>query len=156
MSSNRILRFSVVGSSAVLALACGGEPTPKPASPAEAEAAMAKSSADAGAPSAETPTATGETTYRVVVSFTSKGAGIDTAARDQVVEVLNKWRIAKGYEVKTERRRWGKEGELDVCATLDELSDAERSKFVSEVRAVASKSDRVQIDENATCHAERR
>lgn len=154
MNVRRTLRLSAVAALvAVAASACGGESTPKAASPAEAEAAMSAGPADAGVSSVE-PAPSRHTTHRVVVSFTSIGTGIDGAARDQLLEILDRWRIAKGHELETERRRWGKEGETDVCVTLDELSDAERGKFLGEVRAVAGKSDRVQITESATCRGD--
>ncbi|AKU96396.1 hypothetical protein AKJ09_03060 [Labilithrix luteola] len=154
MIRSRLRPFAV--SFSLLVAACGDE-TPKPVTPADVS-----STADAGAaPSSEsvaTPNAKpdgGAATYRLVVSFISLGAGVDSKAKDQVNEVINKWRIAKSVDLKTERVRWGKEGESDVCSGLDELSDADRSKFIGEVRAAVGKNDRVVITENASCHETR-
>lgn len=103
-----------------------------------------------------TPPATADASgkkFRVVVSFVSKGAGIDTKTRDKVVGVFDKWRIEKSAELKTVRPHWGKEGEMDVCSELAGLKEDEQAKFVSEIKAAAT-SDRVTVSENAACHPE--
>ncbi len=147
MSTLRTL--SIVLSLSLAAVACGE--TPQPMTPVVEPPTTPEVTAtpDAGATS---PAAATAKTYRLVVSFTSKGAGTDAKAKDAFSGVINKWRISKGAELKTERPKWGKEGEMDICSDLTELSEAERTKFLGEVRAAVGKSDRVTITENGTCH----
>lgn len=140
----------------LLAAACGDE-TPKPSTPADVSNGV-----DAGpaAQATTTPAApatpdAGVGTYRLVVSFISHGAGVDSKAKDQVNEVINKWRIAKSVDLKAQRPKWGREGESDICSGLDELTEADRSKFIGEVRTAVGTNDRVVITENASCHESR-
>jgi hypothetical protein len=46
---------------------------------------------------------------------------------------------------------WGREGEVDFCFTLNELSTNQRKKFIKEVRELLKDCKLVHIYENAPC-----
>lgn len=85
--------------------------------------------------------------YRLVISFISKGTGTDGSAKDAIQKYID------GHPKKPalESYNWGREGEVDFCLKLTELSAKEQKTFVEEIRKLAGKSDLVQISENAPC-----
>jgi hypothetical protein len=89
--------------------------------------------------------------YRVVVSFGSECCGTDEKGRRSLEKVVGGYPIKALGEV---RGHWGKEGEYDVCFTLDGLSVADRARFVAQVKTAVSRK-LVAVEENATCHADR-
>jgi len=157
-----VLLATSATAAALLVTGCG-DSMPKPVAPEVPEAGVPETpkvdTPDASAaPSTDTPAATTPATpknYRLVVSIISKGAGVDAKGKDQVTGIFNKWRISKGAELKTERPKWGKEGEMDICSDLAELSDADRTKLIGEVKAAVGKNDRFVVTENGTCHEDK-
>lgn len=97
-----------------------------------------------------TPTAAKFSTndnYRLIISFISIGTGIDANAHEAIKKFIDehpKKPLAETYH-------WGREGEIDYCLQLKELSSKEQKAFVEEVKKLAGKSDRVQFSENAPC-----
>lgn len=88
-----------------------------------------------------------EQTYRLIVSFTSKGAGVNAEKRTAFltyVELHPKKPASKAV-------LWGREGETDYCLTLKELSKKEQSDFINEVKKLVSGSDQVILSENSVC-----
>ena len=98
-------------------------------------------------PSPPTVTTTVEDTYRLVVSFYSKGEGIDNKVNEAFVKVLD----SNSKKIVYEPTHWGREGEIDYCLKLSELSSIEQNDFVKKVKEVLSKSSLVHINENAKC-----
>lgn len=88
-----------------------------------------------------------EQKYRLIVSFTSKGAGANSDQRQAFLNYVDS--LAKKPAYKTVH--WGREGETDYCFTLKELSKKEQAAFLAEVRKKVAGSDRVFIEENAVC-----
>lgn len=88
-----------------------------------------------------------EQKYRLIVSFTSKGAGANSDQRQAFLNYVDS--LAKKPAYKTVH--WGREGETDYCFTLKELSKKEQSAFIAEVKKKVAGSDRVFIEENAVC-----
>lgn len=87
------------------------------------------------------------TLCRLVVSFISKGAGIDLATRGQ----FDKW-LAKdhaGFTFTT--TQWGREGEVNYCFNLRAKSEAEQAAFVRDVRAFLDGKDLVLVNEWVVC-----
>lgn len=90
-------------------------------------------------------------TFAVVVGFGSECCGVDNAARDALNRVVARFPRSTTGRVEHD---WGKEGETDVCFTLEALSTADRARFVADLRGtVAAKL--VTVSENGACHAER-
>ncbi|MGL4595884.1 MAG: hypothetical protein ACRCYO_00050 [Bacteroidia bacterium] len=88
---------------------------------------------------------------RLVVMFISKGAGIDLKTK----ESFEKWLQEQPRQVKWEITNWGREGELNFCLKLDELSTRDQEKFVEQTRIFLTDKDLVIVTENAPCDRRR-
>lgn len=93
----------------------------------------------------ETSTSSSEQTYRMIVSFTSKGAGTSAEKREAFLKYVESHPKKPAYK----EVLWGREGETDYCLTLSELSKKEQLTFVEEVKKAMAGSDQVIITENA-------
>jgi len=85
--------------------------------------------------------------HRLIVSFFSPGNGIDHKVKKKFVEFLS----ASYPEVKYESNRWGKEGEVTLCFSLNKLGEKDTDKFIKESKEVLASSSRVHVYENAPC-----
>lgn len=83
--------------------------------------------------------------YRMIVSFTSKGAGTSAEKREAFLKYVDSHPKKPAYKTVL----WGREGETDYCLTLSELSKKEQAGFVEEVKKAMAGSDQVIISENA-------
>lgn len=83
-------------------------------------------------------------TYRLIVSFISKGAGTDSELRPKFLSYVEQ----HPKKPKFETINWGREGEGDYCFTLNELSSSEQKEFIDEIKKLVGKSDMVHIAEN--------
>jgi len=103
------------------------------------------SSTSSSSSTTETGTASSEQTYRIIVSFTSKGAGTSAEKREAFLKYVESHPKKPAYK----EVLWGREGETDYCLTLSELSKKEQLSFVEEVKKAMAGSDQVIITENA-------
>jgi hypothetical protein len=87
--------------------------------------------------------------YRLVVSFISFASGTDGAARKKIDEYIAQFEKEKRVTLAKEVVRWGKEGEVDYCFGLTELSQSDQANFVEKINSLRSK--RVTTQENAPC-----
>lgn len=85
--------------------------------------------------------------YGLVVSFYSPGNGINRKAKTDYDAFLEGF---KG-KVEVEQVRWGREGEIDYCLKLSNLSAAEKKDFIVRSKQLLEKADRVNITENTGC-----
>lgn len=85
--------------------------------------------------------------YRLIVSFISKGAGFDSQKKNALVSFIENHPKKPKYNTV----QWGKEGEVDFCFKLTEWSDKEQADFVNEVKTKMKGSDLVVILENTEC-----
>jgi hypothetical protein len=86
-------------------------------------------------------------TTRFVVSFFSESAGIDGKTNDAFVNFLNTYPKKVAYSP----THWGREGEIDYCLALTELSATEQADFIRKANTILSKSKLVHSNENAKC-----
>jgi hypothetical protein len=93
----------------------------------------------------ETGNASSEQSYRIIVSFTSKGAGVAAEKREAFLKYVDSHPKKPAYKTVL----WGREGETDYCLTLSELSKKEQITFIEEVKKAMAGSDQVIITENA-------
>ncbi len=84
---------------------------------------------------------------RFVVSFYSKGEGIDNKVNEAFVKFLASYTKKIVYEP----THWGREGEIDYCLKLSELPHAEQVDFIKKAKDLLSKSALVHVNENAKC-----
>lgn len=85
--------------------------------------------------------------YRVIVSFISKGSGVNAPLYNSITNYIDnhpKKPISK-------KVLWGREGENDLCFSLSELSRSEQNAFISEIKKIVGTSDMVSVTENAKC-----
>ena len=94
-------------------------------------------------------------TSRLVVSFYSICCGIDHQAQEKLDKFINTFEKARGRQLTKSVVRWGREGEIDYCLILSELSPREQKKFISKVRSLLKRSKLVNINENTPCERER-
>ncbi|MBN8702539.1 MAG: hypothetical protein J0M08_05715 [Bacteroidetes bacterium] len=92
-------------------------------------------------------TTTASNKARLVVSFNSICCGIDKVLHKQFLETLEK------YPKKVEHNmyRWGREGEMDYCFTLQELSKKDQKKFIRKIKKTIKGSRMVTIQQNINC-----
>lgn len=85
-----------------------------------------------------------ETKYRLIVSFISKGAGIDLATEARIKKYIETHPKMPAHVEKG----WGREGEKDYLLTLTEFNADEQKLFVEEVKKLITSPDMVFIKEN--------
>jgi hypothetical protein len=99
----------------------------------------------------KTTTTTEPIKYRVIVSFASKGSGIDATT----VAKFESYLITYGKKVKQtityDKVSWGKGGEVDYCFVLKELSKSKQDDFVKGLQNVIKGSANTSVTENAVC-----
>lgn len=87
-------------------------------------------------------------TYRLIVSFISKGAGTDSEKRIAFLAYVVSHPKKPAYKTVI----WGREGEADYCFTLSEFSSKkELISFIEDIKKIAAGTDMVKISENAEC-----
>ena len=90
---------------------------------------------------------TSEETFPLIVQFYSKGEGIDSKTNNAFVKFLDSYPKKISYEPTL----WGREGEIDYCLKLSELSAAEQTDFIKKAKDLLSKSALVHVNEGAKC-----
>ncbi|MBS1647435.1 MAG: hypothetical protein JST67_08865 [Bacteroidetes bacterium] len=83
-------------------------------------------------------------TYRLVVSFTSKGAGIDSKSFDEISALAQNYRPKINYET----CQMGREGERNLLFKLNEISKKKQRKFVKEVKTKIKDTSLVFVKED--------
>jgi hypothetical protein len=89
--------------------------------------------------------------YRVVISFASRGSGIDYTTQASFLKWVGEFTPHVNYE----ETHWGREGEVDYCLKLSELSTTDQERFVKEARTQLGNKDLIFIKENTPCSHKR-
>ncbi len=84
--------------------------------------------------------------YRLIVSFFSRGAGINRELKSEFEKFLKQHDDLK-YEV----FRWGREGEVDYCFKLEEMTQQQQEDFVKKVSGLLNNADMIRVIENMEC-----
>lgn len=90
---------------------------------------------------------TKEHTYRLIISFISKGTGVDRNKVESFLTYVESHAKKPLYE----KIQWGREGEMDFCLQLNELNKDEQILFIEKLIEQMKGSDRVFITENQAC-----
>jgi hypothetical protein len=101
--------------------------------------------------STEKTTGPAPTTYRAIVSFGSSGSGIDTKTVASLESYIMSFGKAEGKTLTYDKVNWGKEGEVDYCFPLSELSNGRQKDFVNGLINLTKSAKVVSIQENAAC-----
>lgn len=92
-----------------------------------------------------------EESSRFIVSFYSPGNGIDRNAKNKFDAFLKKFEPTLAYTT----TKWGREGEVDYCFDLTELSAEQQEAFIASAKELLSTSKKVRFSENETCRDSR-
>lgn len=82
---------------------------------------------------------------RLVISFYSIGEGINLDVQEKFEKFLSSYTP----KIKHETYKWGREGEVDYCFKLTELSATQQEEFVMKSKEITTK--KVHIKENEKC-----
>ncbi len=89
--------------------------------------------------------------YDLIISFYSKGEGIDQKSKDKFDEFLANFENKNNLQNYKYAVSWGREGEIDYCLNLTRLSAENKEKFIKEAKNLRQDSDLVHLSENAPC-----
>ncbi len=92
-----------------------------------------------------TETTDQENTYDVIISFTSKAAGIDNSIKNKVDAIIADFNAKNGNKIEPEIVPWGREGEIDYLFLTKNLSTTEKKSFIAQVKESLGSSDTVFI-----------
>jgi hypothetical protein len=127
--------------------------TPKILQPsAENDSATSKSSRNQSS-SLERPT--NSSTSRFIVSFYSIGSGTETDQVDLLRTHINQYGEQHKKQISYNLVPWGREGEMDFCFTLKELTPVQQKDFVISTHNILSKARWVHFSENQPCRQTR-
>jgi len=93
----------------------------------------------------------GVDTYRVIVSFISKGEGPDAKTKTSFESYVLSFGKKEGKTITYDIYSWGREGETDYCFYLKELSKGKQDDFVNGLKNLTKESSLVFINENSPC-----
>ena len=94
-------------------------------------------------------------TYGFTVSFYSTGGGTDSKMIDRFNAFVASYEKEKNVTLAHETNGWGREGEVDYCFKLAELSEKERIDFSQQAMKLLSESQLVHYMQNGQCHQKR-
>ena len=103
---------------------------------------------DENTPASVSNTPDAPITYRLIVSFISKGEGTDSEKRTAFLKYVESHPKKHAYKTVI----WGREGEADYCFNLSEFASKKESMiFIEDIKKIAGGTDMVIISENAEC-----
>lgn len=90
------------------------------------------------------------TSFRLMVSFTSIGEGVDAAAGDKLIEIIKQHELEFGMPLRYDRFQRGREGEYVMCFKLLNGDEKSKNNFIDKVKEALGKNKLVIITENGT------
>jgi hypothetical protein len=91
------------------------------------------------------------TTFRLVVSFYSKGEGIDYKMRQKFEGFMADALETRKLNLNPLSVPWGREGEVDFCLMLNELTPRQQKDLVAEIKSMMKGHELVRVSENSRC-----
>ena len=89
-----------------------------------------------------------EKVYDMIISFISKGEGIDRDLKTKVDAVLENFNKTNKTDIKPEILGWGREGEVDYNFNLKNLSTKQKKTFISSIEETVGSTDMAHITFN--------
>jgi hypothetical protein len=83
--------------------------------------------------------------YDIIISFASRGAGINRDARKSLDEALEKFTTENKVELNLEKYGWGREGEVDYLILTKNLSTKQKKALIAQIKATVGTADQVLI-----------
>jgi len=91
----------------------------------------------------------------LMVSFYSRGAGINRKAVIELEDFLIEYSRSTNTQIPYKKIAWGKEGEVDFCIPLSNMIKGQREKFLRLVKDILRLADTVHLYENRPCREEK-
>ena len=95
-------------------------------------------------------------TYRFIVGFYSIGSGTETEQISKFKTFAGEYAQKIGKKISIEKFPWGREGEVDYCMHLENLSQDEQSDFISKTKDILKTAQWVHFFQNAECRHARK
>ncbi|MFZ9976466.1 MAG: hypothetical protein ACO3GR_00050 [Candidatus Kapaibacteriota bacterium] len=89
--------------------------------------------------------------YALRVSFFSIGSGIDRKTRQDFDRFIKEFEQKNNVSILLDKATWGKEGEIDYCINLNNLSTELQEQFISSTKDKTKDSKLVRLYENTKC-----
>lgn len=87
----------------------------------------------------------------LIVSFYSIGSGTEEDQINKLQLLIEEFSRSSGKPIQHQKVRWGREGEIDYCFSLNELSAEQKKQFISKTREALKSAKWVHIGENLPC-----
>lgn len=87
----------------------------------------------------------------LIISFFSKGSGININAKTKYDKFIAEFEKRSKVKLIFEKNKWGKEGEVDYCFLLSELSTEDKTNFHNESKKILKEFELVTVEENTIC-----
>lgn len=87
----------------------------------------------------------------IVISFYSKGEGVNVKAVETIEDFLKKYSAEINQPIPYNKISWGREGEVDFCISLAELKGEDKRIFVDKTREVTKQFELINFFENHPC-----
>ena len=89
--------------------------------------------------------------YPLYISFFSRSSGIDHKVKEEYDKFILQFESDNKLKLKVEIIKWGREGEIDMCFMLSDISKKKQKDFILKSKEILGKSDTVYIYEDAVC-----
>ena len=93
---------------------------------------------------------------RLVIMFYSIGQGSEYLLSNAFEDSIGSYSVKFGKNIDYKKTLWGREGEIDFCLKLNELTKAEQAEFIVLARTQLKSAKWVNIFENYPCPARMR
>ncbi len=93
---------------------------------------------------------------RLVIMFYSIGQGSEYFLSNAFEDSIGSYSLKFGKNIDYKKTLWGREGEIDFCLKLNELTTSEQEEFIALTRAQLKSAKWVNIFENYPCPARMR
>jgi hypothetical protein len=87
-------------------------------------------------------------TFDVIISFISKGEGIDNKLKDKIDGAVSSFNAKHKLKIKSNGLSWGREGEIDYNFILKNLSTSQKKEFISSMKETVGSSDMAHLTFN--------
>jgi hypothetical protein len=88
---------------------------------------------------------------RFVVSFYSIGTGVNGIAKEKFDAFILKFNKDNGVILAVQSTNWGREGEVDLCFKLRELTAAQEVDFITKSKALLQNDEHINFEEMVQC-----
>ena len=87
----------------------------------------------------------------LVVTFSSRGSGIDGKAMNKLDEIVISLGLNKAESTPLEKVSWGREGEIDYCFDLSLIDEELTTNLKNQLNSEFSGNNLVQIEHHENC-----